>query len=240
MVYESGRWDNINIFRELKFAPEQHSEAARLRRIADYRIARTAPEPVFDEIVRLAASLFETPMACICIAEAHTHWYKASVGIDSGDMPRSTSFSDHALAGEGVLCVPDARQDPQFVNFPHVTDERQVRFVAVAPLIDSDGFKLGTILVQDRKPRQPLTGSQEAILASLARVTVNHMETRRLSMGLVEAEAQKAAAVVEEAHARAKDGDTVLLSPACASFDQFNHFEDRGDQFKTLVKNLGS
>ena len=36
----------------------------------------------------------------------------------------------------------------------------------------------------------------------------------------------------------AKPGDTVLLSPCCASFDLFKNMEDRGDQFKTLVRNL--
>jgi len=40
---------------------------------------------------------------------------------------------------------------------------------------------------------------------------------------------------VREAAKDAKPGDIVLLSPACASFDQFRDFEDRGDQFRSLV-----
>ncbi len=43
---------------------------------------------------------------------------------------------------------------------------------------------------------------------------------------------------VREAAADAQAGDTVLLSPACASFDQFRDFEDRGDQFRRLVEGL--
>jgi UDP-N-acetylmuramoylalanine--D-glutamate ligase len=45
-------------------------------------------------------------------------------------------------------------------------------------------------------------------------------------------------AAVREAAADAEAGDTVLLSPACASFDQFRDFEDRGDQFRKLVEGL--
>ncbi len=43
---------------------------------------------------------------------------------------------------------------------------------------------------------------------------------------------------VRQAAADAEAGDTVLLSPACASFDQFRDFEDRGDQFRELVEGL--
>ena len=43
---------------------------------------------------------------------------------------------------------------------------------------------------------------------------------------------------VRTAYYLGKTGDTVLLSPACASFDLFENYEDRGDQFKQAVRNL--
>lgn len=51
-------------------------------------------------------------------------------------------------------------------------------------------------------------------------------------------DAYSAQDAVETSYHLAEKGDTVLLSPACASFDMFKNFEDRGQQFKQAVRNL--
>lgn len=51
-------------------------------------------------------------------------------------------------------------------------------------------------------------------------------------------DAKSAAEAVDKAYISSKKGDVVLLSPACASFDLFKNYEDRGNQFKNAVKSL--
>lgn len=57
-------------------------------------------------------------------------------------------------------------------------------------------------------------------------------------MGLPVADVQSMKDAVDAAYKMARKGETVLLSPCCASFDLFKSYEDRGDQFKKYVRNL--
>ena len=57
-------------------------------------------------------------------------------------------------------------------------------------------------------------------------------------MGLPVADVQSMKEAVEAAYKMAQKGETVLLSPCCASFDLFKSYEDRGNQFKACVRAL--
>lgn len=58
------------------------------------------------------------------------------------------------------------------------------------------------------------------------------------SLGIPTADTHSMKECIEACNAMAKPGYTVLLSPCCASFDLFKNMEDRGEQFKELVRNL--
>jgi UDP-N-acetylmuramoylalanine--D-glutamate ligase len=69
---------------------------------------------------------------------------------------------------------------------------------------------------------------------------VNNTKLHKTFGGLVKdmVDTTSAQEAVTEAYKRSKPGDVVLLSPACASFDLFKNFEERGNQFKRSVFDL--
>jgi UDP-N-acetylmuramoylalanine--D-glutamate ligase len=79
---------------------------------------------------------------------------------------------------------------------------------------------------------------QKAILALLIGAAAEKIEAQITGSVAIE-RAGTLTRAVEIAAQAAKAGDVVLLAPACASFDQFQDYEERGRVFKELVKGLG-
>lgn len=153
------------------------SRAAALNR---YAILDTEPEQSFDDLVTLASYVCKTPMAFLSLVDDHRQWFKSRVGVEVRETPIEASICAYAIqqGKEDLFIVTDTLADSRFRENPLVVQEPHIRFYAGAPLIDEDGFGLGTLCVVDRQPRE-LDDEQKEALKSLRRLAVGQMELRR-------------------------------------------------------------
>ncbi len=174
-------------------APLHPTEAARMASLHELEILDTAPEQAYDELTRLAAIICETPIALVSFVDHDRQWFKSRQGLDATETPRSVAFCSHAILGDEMLQVHDAREDVRFHDNPLVTGGPRVIFYAGVPLVGLDQQALGTLCVIDSCPRALTAGQQEA-LETLGRQVVAVLELRRTNRRLVVAAAEAQAA----------------------------------------------
>ncbi|MEO8483750.1 MAG: PAS domain S-box protein [Acidobacteriota bacterium] len=166
--------------------PDEH---ARLDALRGHELLDTLPERAFDDLTTLATQICDAPISMISLVDEERQWFKSKIGIPVNETPRDVSFCGHAILQSDVFVIPDATCDPRFADNPWVTGDLHVRFYAGAPLVDSDGHRLGTLCLMDRRTRQ-LTRRQEEALRALSRQVVAQINLRRQARDLHESEAR--------------------------------------------------
>ena len=153
-------------------------ESGRLSAIKSYELrSDDASSVLFHDLVKLAQTMVGSQMAFISLVEEDRQWFKASIGLDVSETPRNIAFCDHAIRQDEVLVILDAANDPRFADNPLVTGSPYIRFYAGAPIIDRDGFALGTICLADPEPRECFHFADS--LAAMAQHAAELLDLRR-------------------------------------------------------------
>lgn len=170
-------------------------EAARVAAVRSYQITGTAPEPDYDELAQVAAQTCGCPAGLINILDDASLYSKSRYGIPySGEpLPRELFMCSTAAIGSDILEVPDCAADERFAHLPVVKHDPHVRFYAGMPLVNSDGYHLGSLCILDFKTHEPLTLEQRDALRTLARHVVTLLELRRTLFELERARQEAAA-----------------------------------------------
>lgn len=177
----------------MRAAPIPACEVQRLEALYALQLLDTPPRPRFDALVRLTARLLEAPISLVTLVDAQRQWFLAEVGLGVRETSREASFCAHAVHDQAPLVVPDALQHDDFRDNPLVVDAPHIRAYAGVPLVDSQGFHLGTLCVIDRVPRE-FSASDLETLTDLAQVAQDRLESLRVQRRLQRAQAAAEAA----------------------------------------------
>jgi len=167
--------------------PLPENEADRLAALQSYNIFDTAEEKDFDQLTSLASAICGVPIALITFIDEKRQWFKSHWGTDITENLRELSFCTHAIASDDeIMIVSDARMDDRFADNPMVTGPTQVRFYAGVPLVNEDGYALGTLCVIDQQV-QTLTPLQIEALKVMGKQVVDKLELKRKVLHLEKA-----------------------------------------------------
>ena len=163
-----------------------NNEYGRLQKLKGYQVLDTvgsaitigaAAEKEYDDITKLASFICETPIALISLVDKDRQWFKSKVGLNPPELARDIAFCAHTILTDDVLIVSDSSKDQRFYDNPLTTNSPHIQFYAGAPLITPDGWKIGTLCVIDRKPRE-LSKEQLSALKTLSQNVVTLLELR--------------------------------------------------------------
>ncbi|MEN8817485.1 MAG: GAF domain-containing sensor histidine kinase [Nonlabens sp.] len=157
--------------------PILENEPERQAAVEKYRLLDTMPEDNYDNITSIISNICKAPISLITLLDKDRNFLKSRHGLDMSESPRELSFCGHAVAGdEEIMIVPDAREDIRFKGNPIVTDFKAI-FYAGVPLVDRNGYKLGSLCVYDHQPRI-LEENQIKALKSMAKQVMMLFEER--------------------------------------------------------------
>jgi len=150
-------------------------ESARLDALRRLDLLDTATSEAFDRITRMAAQLFQVPVAAVSLTDSDRQWFKSRVGVQHDHCARDGAPCATVTETADVLVVPDLLADPVHRHSHLVPDG--IRFYAGAPLTTADGYTLGAMCVLGTEPRN-VTADERRALRDLAAMVMVQIELR--------------------------------------------------------------
>ena len=152
--------------------PIPKNEKERLISLKQYKLLESEQEDIYDNITWVVSNVLGVPISLISLISEDRQWFKSVHGLkDTTETTRDIAFCAYTILNNEILEIEDALDDERFKNNPLVKNDPKIRFYAGSPLINKDGFPLGTLCIIDSKPKK-LTLEQKEILKKMSRVVM--------------------------------------------------------------------
>ncbi|MBB1195105.1 hypothetical protein DNC80_15690 [Flavobacterium sp. SOK18b] len=157
------------------------NEIERLKELESYKIIGELEDFDYDFLTQMASQICGTKISMISLITDEKQWFLSHNGMEARETPKEFAFCAHAInSPEEVFVIEDSRKDERFYDNPLVTGDPNVIFYAGVPLVNENGFALGTLCVIDNYPKK-LNEQQIMSLKMLSRQVMKLLELRRRS-----------------------------------------------------------
>lgn len=161
--------------------PVLQNELERLEKLYSYSILDMEPEDRFDDLTKLAASILDVPICLITLMDADWQTFISNVGTEMKGNHRELAFCKYCVVQEDILEITDTTKDERVSQNPLVVNEPNLRYYVGAPLIDEEGYIIGTVCGYDLKPRQ-MSAFQKSALRQITSTVMRLIHLRKVDL----------------------------------------------------------
>lgn len=155
-------------------------EEQRLQALYSYDVLGDGLNEELNNLVKLGKQISNAKVCSITFVDRETIISKIIVGFKLNEFvfPRGSSVVASMLSSSTPLFIDDLKRQPDFANSPILKYDPSTTFCAFFPIIDKQGFVLGSLFITDDKPNQ-LNSKQIEALQTLVDQVVTHLILRR-------------------------------------------------------------
>lgn len=136
----------------MKKYPIPANEEKRMKKLEYFDLLNLEKDPQLDIFAETACLVTDCPASLIAMMESETQTIQSCVGLALDFVDRKSTLCQYSIASGDVVVINDTLSDERSSDNPLIL-AGGIRFYAGVPLIDDEGFALGTICVIDYKPK---------------------------------------------------------------------------------------
>lgn len=157
--------------------PVPANEDGRINKLKFFDLLQLKKDPQLDIFAETASLIADCPAALIAMMESEEQVIQSCIGLDFDSVDRKSTLCQYTIASGEVVIINDTLSDERSFENPLIL-AGGIRFYAGIPLIDDEGFALGTLCVIDYEPKT-LTQKQVTALQKIGSAVTNLLTGKR-------------------------------------------------------------
>ena len=151
----------------------------RMRNLSRYKLLRTLPESLLDDLVCLTAAMFDVPVVLVALAPAESEELKTSYNAFGWNAHEGEDFGTVSVQRSEEALIAEMAPKPLELANPFVTRALNFRFYAATSLKGANGANLGSLCVIGRRPRT-FSPTERDVLSNMSTLVTRLLDLRRV------------------------------------------------------------